>query len=240
MREYDLTLQADRFDGKDPDKLTPARREELIENWLRTRTVTREELAVAMRRQAYLRPIADRRVTITESMLRQEYDRVHGEKVEVLHIQIPAPRFYPQIKERLEKGESFEALVKAFSQNALSRDQGGKLPPFAASDDSVPAIFVKAAFAMKPGEVSNLLEAEGSYHVLKLERKVPADGAKFEDARPHLERPLRARLVAKEMETLAERLLLSAQLRISDPVLREQYEKRLTSKEIAGPPLSGP
>lgn len=238
-REYDLTLQANRYNGHDPDKLTPARRETLMEEWRRTRGVSREELAVAMRRQAHLRPIAERRITITEDMLHQEYDRAHGEKVEVRHIQIAAPRFYPQLKERLDRGEAFESLVTAYSQNTLSREQTGLLPPFAASDDSVPAVFVKAAFDLQPGEVSNLIEAEGSYHVLKLERRIPADGAKFDEVRPRLEKNLQARLAAREMEALSERLLLSAQLRITDPVLREQYQKRLSTKEIVGPPLSG-
>lgn len=239
-REYELTLQADQFDGKDPDKLTPARREELIANWLRTRDVSKEELAVAMRRQAYLRPMAERRVTITESMLRQEYERVHGEKVEVRHLQIPAPRYYAQIKERLDRGESFESLVKKYSQNSTSRDNGGLLPPISVSDDSFPPVFVAAAFALQPGQVSNLLEAAGSYHLLKLERKIPADGVSFEAAKPHLERPYRARLVAREMESLAEQLFLSAKLRIYDPQLREQYQKELAAKAIVGPPLTGP
>ncbi|MNC98828.1 hypothetical protein D3C83_169040 [compost metagenome] len=40
---------------------------------------------------------------------------------------------------------------------------------------------------MQPGEVSNLIEAEASFHILKLERRIPADEAKFEDVRAHLE-----------------------------------------------------
>ncbi|HKQ47100.1 MAG TPA: peptidyl-prolyl cis-trans isomerase [Phycisphaerae bacterium] len=239
-REYDLTLQANRFNGHDPEKLTPARREKIVDDWCRKNGVTREELAIAMRRQAHLRPLAEGRVSITEAMLKQEYDRVHGEKVVVRHIQLAAPRFYPQFKERLDQGESFEVLVTKFSQNLLSREQAGLLPPISASDDTVPAVFVKAAFAMQPGDVSNVIEAEGSFHILKLERRIPADEAKFEDVRAHLEKNLRARLVAQEMEALAERLLLAAQLQIKDKVLHGQYQKQLGTKEIVGPPLAGP
>lgn len=238
-REYDLTLQANRFNGHDPDKLTPARREKIIDDWCRKNGVTRAELAIAMHRQAHLRPLAERRVSITEAMVKQEYDRVHGEKAVVRHVQLAAPRFYPQFKDRIDQGESFEVLVTKFSQNALSREQAGLLPPFSASDETVPAVFVKAALAMQPGEVSNLIEAEGSFHVLKLEQRIPADEAKFDDVRGALEKNLRARLVAQEMEALAERLLLAAQLQIKDKVLREQYQKRLGTKEIVGPPLSG-
>ena len=37
--EYDLTLQAAQYDGKDVERLTPARREQLIEEWTRSRGV---------------------------------------------------------------------------------------------------------------------------------------------------------------------------------------------------------
>ena len=91
-REYDLTLQAARFNGKDPEKLTPARREQLIEEWTQSRGVTRTELTIAMERQACLRKLAEKDIETTDEMLQKEYARVHGEKVEVRHLQAPALR----------------------------------------------------------------------------------------------------------------------------------------------------
>ncbi len=238
-REYDLTLRADRFNGKDPEKLNPTRREQLIDEWTRSRGVTREELAIAMRRQAHLRRIAGERVVISEELLQREFGRVHGEKVEVRHIQLAAARFWPQVKDRLDRGERFEDLVASFSQNSLSREHGGLLPPFSAADDTVPPIFIEAAFRLEPGQITNLIEAEGSYHVLKLERRIPADNADFDDVRPALERHCRARIVAQEMEALGEKILQRSTLAIEDPTLREQYERARASGKLVGPPLAG-
>lgn len=237
--EYDLTLQAARYDGKDVEKLTPARRDQLIEEWTRSRGVTRQELAVAMERQAHLRKLAQGRVKISGEMLQQEYKRAHGEKVEVRHIQLAASRAWEQVKQRLDNGEDFAVLVRDYSQNVLSREKNGLLPPFSADDSTVPAAFAKAAFALEVGQVSNPIEVEGSFHVLKLERRIPPDNVSFEQAREELQENLLARLVAQEMDRLAGELLMRAKLRIEDPTLREQYKKRQKAGEITGPPLSG-
>ena len=239
-REYDLTLEASRFNGKDPDKLTPARREQLIAEWTTSRGVTREELHTAIARQAYLRKLADRRVSYSDEMLHDEYDRVHGERVEVQHIQLAAPRFYDQIKDRLDKGEDFEKLASDFSQNALSREKRALLPPFSKNDANVPPIFREVAFALEPGQVSKLVEAEGSFHLLKLVKRIPADDARFDDVVEKLKKHLHARLVALEMEKLSSELVMKARLKIEDPVLREQYLSRSTTGQIVGPPLAGP
>jgi hypothetical protein len=240
-REYQLTLQADQFNGHDPAKLTPARRDELIDNWTRSRGVSREELAVAMQRQACLRKIAEGQIKISDDMLQKEYRRVHGEKVEVRHMQLAAPRFWTPIKEKLDKGEDFTKLVIENSQNTLSRQNGGLLPRFSEHDDpNVPEMFAKVAFSLKPGEVSNPFLVEGSYSVLKLEKRIPADGVKFEEVRETLRRHLASRLTAEKMDQIGEQLFLRAELKIEDPLLRELYENARTTRQITGPPVSEP
>jgi len=239
-REYDLTLQAERFNGKDVENLTPARREQLIEEWTRTRGVTRQELAIAMERQACLRQLAKDRVKIADEMLRKEFARVHGEKVEVRHIQLAAPRVWEQIRQRLNTGADFKDLVADHSQNRLSRRDNGLLPPFSADDPGVPAAFAEVAFALEPGQVSNPIEVEGSYHVLKLERRIPAEDVAFDDVRDKLHKNLHARLTATAMENLGEELLARCKLRIEDRLLRKQYAERRSAGELVGPPLVGP
>ncbi len=234
--EYDITLQAARFNGKDIEALTPARREQLLEEWTRTRGVAREELAMAMERQAHLRAIVGNDVEITDEMLQAEFQRTHGEKAEVRHIQLAAKRVYPQITQRLGRGDRFKDLVAEYSQNALSRERQGLLPPFTAEDPGVPAIFAEVAFQLSPGDVSNPIEAEGSYHVLKLERRIPADEVTFDAARQTLHANRMSRIVAERMEEAGRRLLLAAKIEIRDRVLSAQYDQRRAAGTIQGPP----
>lgn len=239
QREYELALRADRFNGKDVEALTPARKDQLIDEWTRTRGVTREELDITMQRQAWLRRIVGDSIAATPEQVQAEFQRRHGEKVEVRHIQIPAERVHTQIRQRLERGDRFEDLVAEFSQNSFSRERGGLLPPFTRNDASVPGVFREAAFQLEPGAVSNPIAAEGSFHVLQLERRIPADDASFDSEREHLEAAVRLRLTEERMQEVGRRLLLTADLQIEDRTLREQYRKLHAADQLEGPPLRG-
>jgi len=239
QREYDLAIEAEHFNGKDVEHLTPARREQIIEDWTRSRGVSRAELHLAMRRQALLRKMVAGQVKIDDDMLRKEFGRVHGEKVEIRHLQLAAPRYYEQIKKSLDSGERFEDLVVQYSQNVISREKLGLLPPFTATDTTVPAVFAKAAFSLQPGQYSNLIEAEGNFHVLKLERKLPPDPVTFDEVREKLRLRLAARLTVEAMQQLGSNLLMRSELKIEEPGLREEYRRKQATGEIVGPPPIG-
>ena len=240
--EFDLALRGDRFNGKDVEALTPSRRDQLIEDWTRTRGVSRTELYIAMERQAILRKILKaemERATIDDAMLQREYRRTYGEKVVIRHIQFSNHRVATQIRQRLDLGERFEDLVSDYSQNALTKIRQGLMPPFASEDETVPPILAKAAFEMQPGEVSNPIEVDGYFHIIRLERRIPPVETSIEDVSDALRQSIRARLIEQEIEELGRRLIMGANLRIEDAALREQYLRQQRTGRIEGPPLVG-
>lgn len=72
------------------------------------------------------------------------------------------------VLKRLRSGEDFAALAKEFSIDG-SKDKGGDLGWFGPGD-MVPE-FEKAAYALKPGEISEVVKSEFGYHIIKLEEK---------------------------------------------------------------------
>src|SRR5205814_8464728 len=90
--EYDLTLQLSSSTEEHRKALTPQRRAQLIEQWRLSRGVSAEELRLAMHRQALLRKLAAARLAINEPMLRDEFARIYGTKVECRHIVLAALR----------------------------------------------------------------------------------------------------------------------------------------------------
>ncbi len=72
----------------------------------------------------------------------------------------------------LKQGASFEVLVKQYSDDKFSVNEGGKLPPFGVGH-YVP-VFENAAFALKnPGDISAPVQTEYGFHIFKLLERFP-------------------------------------------------------------------
>ncbi|HTA91093.1 MAG TPA: peptidylprolyl isomerase [Polyangiaceae bacterium] len=69
-----------------------------------------------------------------------------------------------EAEKRAKAGEDFVALVKQFSDEPGAADRGGDLGKFD-RQSMVPA-FANAAFALKVGEVSSVVETQFGFHVI--------------------------------------------------------------------------
>lgn len=71
-----------------------------------------------------------------------------------------------ELRERIIKGEKFSMLAKLYSQDPGSASKGGELGFFGRGD--MVTEFEAAAFALKPGEVSPIVETQYGFHILQL------------------------------------------------------------------------
>jgi parvulin-like peptidyl-prolyl isomerase len=74
-----------------------------------------------------------------------------------------------EVLQRVRNGEDFATLAKEFSSDPGSKDKGGDLGWFG-SGQMVPE-FDKAAFALKPGEVSGVVQSKYGFHIIKVEER---------------------------------------------------------------------
>ncbi len=109
------------------------------------------------------------------------------------------------IRERALKGEDFAELAKETSEGP-SGPQGGDLG-FFERKRMVPA-FADAAFALKPGEISDVVETRFGYHVIKLEERKPAGVQPYDEVNEKLHAFLQQQrvreVVGKKLEELRQ------------------------------------
>ncbi|MGN1393082.1 MAG: SurA N-terminal domain-containing protein [Succinivibrionaceae bacterium] len=106
------------------------------------------------------------------------------EKRVVAHILLTGDDAENKIKEveaKLKSGESFEALVKEYSEDTTSKNENGVLPPF--SRGNMDSSFEKVAFNLKVNEISEPISTQYGMHIIKLLNVEPEYHQKFEDVK---------------------------------------------------------
>ena len=90
-----------------------------------------------------------------------------------------------QILEDVRAGKDFAALARQHSQDPGSAVNGGDLGFFQQGQMVGP--FNDAAFSLKPGAISDLVESEHGYHIIKVAEKQPARTVPLDEMRPKIE-----------------------------------------------------
>lgn len=210
--------------------------ETLLAEVLAGRNVSRREFMLVTRRNAVLRKILSAELSFDERQLKEEFQRLYGERVEIRHIQLASRAEVDSVLQELKAGADFSELALRRSANPDSRRRGGLLPPFAANDPDVPLQLRQKAFSMEVGERSDPIHVDGWYHLVRLERRLPAESVPFDAVRQEVERSLRARLTDPKMQDLYARLFYEARIEIYDPKLRDLFFEKHASHQSAPPP----
>ncbi len=74
-----------------------------------------------------------------------------------------------EVLAKAKAGEDFEALVKEYSEDPGSKDNGGE---YTFTRGKMVKPFEEAAFSLKPGQISDLVVTSFGYHIIKLEKLI--------------------------------------------------------------------
>ncbi|MFL6228455.1 MAG: peptidylprolyl isomerase [Pyrinomonadaceae bacterium] len=130
-----------------------------------------------------------------------------------------------ELRRRAAAGADFTRLAREASDDPATRERGGDLGTFAPGSHT--RAFDDAAFALKVGEVSPVVETEFGFHVIKLSGREPARRVTPAEAAPEIRQQL---LAAKQAQLLKDWLAEArrrAQVRVAEPyrfgALKDQY-----------------
>lgn len=116
------------------------------------------------------------------------------------------------IRKKIIAGEDFAALAKAESSCPSSK-QGGDLG-FFSKGEMVPP-FEAATAALKPGEISGVVETQFGYHIIKLVEKKNSGTVKFDEVKGELENYLKQQKAQKAVSEYVASLRSSAKVEMT-------------------------
>jgi peptidyl-prolyl cis-trans isomerase C len=114
-----------------------------------------------------------------------------------------------EIQKRLLKGEDFAKLAKKYSQGP-SAARGGDLGYFHRGQMVPP--FEKAAFALKPGEVSDIVVTRFGYHLIKVSDIKPAKTLSYPEVKEKLASFLKKEKIRKTIDAHVKELKKGAKV----------------------------
>jgi peptidyl-prolyl cis-trans isomerase D len=125
------------------------------------------------------------------------------------------------ILKQARAGADFAVLATKFSEDQGSKVNGGDLDYF--SRGRMVPEFETAAFALQPGQISDVVKSQFGFHIIKVVDKKPGVTRTFDEVRPQIEEQLKAQRTDTQLNARATELAD----RIDDPsdldtVAREQ------------------
>ena len=115
-----------------------------------------------------------------------------------------------EVLKKLRAGADFAALAKQYSEDPASASKGGELLAFSRGQMVKP--FEEAAFALKPGETSDLIETPFGYQILRLDKRLPPIQYPFEQVKPQIQKRLLEERRHKNLEALLGTLRAKAKI----------------------------
>lgn len=128
-------------------------------------------------------------------------DYARAERVRLRQILVEDRETVERALEELRSGKDFGEVARRYSRDSTGETGGvqGEL-----SRDELPPMFAETIFALEPGEVSDIVEAEYGFHLFQVMERLPAEVLPLELVEDEIRRRLRERSADRRLDRLVE------------------------------------
>lgn len=198
--DLDLLVPADRVAEavrNDPGSTVVEKRDELQRNLLLSR-------------------LSDQTEPPAEQDVRRYYDEnleqfELGERVRVRQILLKDQETAAEVHAALRNGAPFEEMARKHSL-APNAGKGGEIGEISRGD--LPGFIEREVFDLKSGAISDVIEAAGTFHLFKVEDRLPAETLSFDAVRPVIASRLRSDRIAEALSRETSRARSAIRVRV--------------------------
>ena len=184
----------------------------------------RAELGQEISRYKYIESVIVPQIEVSEEAMRSFYDQNlaqmrQPERVKLRHLLIQvaagateeerqkARQRADELARRAKAGEDFAALAREHSEDG-TREQGGELP-WIQRGQTLPT-FEQAAFALEPGQVSDVVETPLGFHVIQAVDRQPERVAEYDEVKDRIRMVMQTEQAQVRLRETVETLMAKA------------------------------
>lgn len=150
----------------------------------------------------------------TDERVRVRHILIRVEKTASLQEKTNALNKIKEVQTKIKASEDFAELAGKYSEDPGSKAQGGDLG-FSVRGDMVPE-FEKVSFSLPVGEVSDIVETDFGYHLIKCEEKKAKGKLNYTEVKDELQEYLYRSKAEKVYQDFLKRLRSNATIKISE------------------------
>ncbi len=180
-----------------------------------------------MKRDLWIDEIVAQQAKATDTELRTYHAKhpdefTEPERVQVRDILLSNRQTAQELLKLLRTpGSDFAGLAKQLSEDPTTRDKGGDRGLERLDDLAKP--LADALRKLSPGDISDVVENQGEWHILKLEKRIPRKRKTFEEVEEEVRQVVEKQKREQLKLTLKQRLREEAKVQIDDPRLQAAF-----------------
>jgi len=192
-------------------------------------SLLKNQIKIGLTIQHYIDQNFAKKTVISDEDVKKYYDEKIDEfkqpaQIRASHILILVPSGANQEKKetfkkdmdtillRLKAGEDFASVAKEVSQDPSTKEKGGDLGFF--TKGQMVKSFEDAAFALSPGEMSDIVETEFGFHIIKVTDKKEAKTISLDEAKEGIRSNLKSIRVNSDVNKYIAELRSKAKIEI--------------------------
>jgi peptidyl-prolyl cis-trans isomerase C len=114
-----------------------------------------------------------------------------------------------EVLAKVRKGEDFAALAKQYSDDPGSKDKGGE---YTFKPGDFDPDFEKAAFALQPGQISDVVKTRFGYHIIQMEERKSGTGP----SDPKVRQQIVAKLKKDKIDAKIDEIVKNSKVTVAD------------------------
>lgn len=168
--------------------------------------------------------ISDEDIELYYKQYKEQY--LVPERVKASHILVSTEDEAKKILDELNAGADFAEMARLHSKD-LTKDRGGDLGYFQRGQ-MIPE-FENVCFALKPGQISGIVQTRFGYHIVKVIDKLPAEYKPLAEVKENVRTKLIEQTQQEQFKNFVDALKKKAKINVKEEIFKQEKPQNPTA-----------